>query len=66
MNQEINIHKTSINSCQLSMSNIVRFIMIDIDRIIVMALEDRTTFEAIHIQFRLSESEVIHLIRRKI
>jgi uncharacterized protein (TIGR03643 family) len=40
--------------------------MIDIDRIIVMALEDRTTFEAIHIQFRLSESEVIHLIRRKI
>jgi uncharacterized protein (TIGR03643 family) len=38
---------------------------IDIDRVIVMSLEDRTPFEAIHIQFRLSESEVIHLMRRK-
>jgi uncharacterized protein (TIGR03643 family) len=38
---------------------------IDIDRVIEMTLEDRTPFEAIHIQFRLSESEVIHLMRRK-
>ena len=49
------------------MSNNARFIMtdIDIDRVIVMSLEDRTPFEAIHIHFRLSESEVIHLMRRK-
>lgn len=36
---------------------------IDIDRIIEMAWEDRTPFEAIHIQFGLSESDVIKLMR---
>ena len=35
----------------------------DIDRIIEMAWEDRTTFEAIEIQFGLSEKEVIELMR---
>lgn len=34
-----------------------------IDRIIEMAWEDRTPFEAIKYQFFLSESEVIHLMR---
>lgn len=37
----------------------------DIDRIIEMAWEDRTPFEAIEIQFGLSESEVIQLMRRE-
>jgi uncharacterized protein (TIGR03643 family) len=35
----------------------------DIDRIIEMAWEDRTPFEAIKIQFGFSESEVISLMR---
>ncbi len=35
----------------------------DLDRIIEMAWEDRTTFEAIHYQFGLSEQEVIALMR---
>lgn len=34
-----------------------------IDRIIEMAWEDRTTFEAIKFQFGLSEKEVIELMR---
>ena len=35
----------------------------DIDRIIEMAWEDRTTFDAIEFQFGLSESQVIKLMR---
>jgi uncharacterized protein (TIGR03643 family) len=36
-----------------------------IDRIIEMAWEDRTPFEAIEIQFGLSEKDVIKLMRRE-
>ena len=36
---------------------------IEIDRIIEMAWEDRTPFDAIHFQFNLNEKEVIHLMR---
>lgn len=36
---------------------------IEIDRIIEMAWEDRTTFNAIHLQFGLKEQEVINLMR---
>lgn len=36
---------------------------IDIDRIIEMAWEDRTTFEAIEIQFGLKQQDVIELMR---
>jgi len=39
--------------------------LIDIDRIIEMAWEDRTTFDAIKIQFGLNHSEVISLMRRE-
>ncbi|MFC5080318.1 hypothetical protein VTH8203_03633 [Vibrio thalassae] len=35
-------------------------------RIIEMAWEDRTPFEAIEFQFGLSESEVIQLMRRRL
>lgn len=35
----------------------------DIDRIIEMAWEDRTTFDAIQFQFGLGEQEVIQLMR---
>lgn len=38
----------------------------DIDRIIEMAWEDRTTFEAIEMQFGLPESEVIALMRKEL
>lgn len=38
---------------------------ISIDRIIEMAWEDRTTFEAIEFQFGLKEQEVIDLMRRE-
>ena len=38
----------------------------DIDRIIEMAWEDRTTFDAIYQNFRLSESEVIQLMRKSL
>lgn len=36
----------------------------ELDRIIEMAWEDRTTFEAIHYQFGVSEQEVIELMRQ--
>lgn len=39
---------------------------IDIDRVIEMAWEDRTPFEAIQIQFHLSESDVIRLMRKEL
>jgi len=39
---------------------------IDINRIIEMAWEDRTPFEAIHVQFGLPEAEVIRLMRSEL
>ncbi len=38
---------------------------IDVDRIIEMAWEDRTPFEAIEIQFGLREADVIELMRQE-
>ena len=38
----------------------------DIDRVIEMAWEDSTTFEAIEFQFGLSEAEVIALMRSQL
>ncbi len=38
----------------------------EIDRVIEMAWEDRTPFEAIEWQFGLSEREVIHLMRENL
>ena len=38
----------------------------DIDRIIEMAWEERTPFDAITFQFRLKEQEVINLMRREL
>ncbi|OIP82190.1 MAG: TIGR03643 family protein [Porphyromonadaceae bacterium CG2_30_38_12] len=38
----------------------------EIDRIIEMAWEDRTPFEAIKIQFGLTETEVIALMRKQL
>jgi len=37
----------------------------NVDRIIEMAWEDRTTFEAIQFQFGLKEQEVISLMRKQ-
>ncbi|WP_370408030.1 TIGR03643 family protein [Tenacibaculum dicentrarchi] len=38
----------------------------DIDRIIEMAWEDRTTFDAIQFQFGLKEQQVIELMRKEL
>ena len=38
----------------------------DIDRIIEMAWEDRTPFEAIKMQFNFTEADVIALMRREL
>jgi uncharacterized protein (TIGR03643 family) len=38
----------------------------DIDRIIEMAWEDRTSFESIKIQFGFSEADVIKLMRKEL
>lgn len=43
----------------------MKFNILDIDRIIEMAWEDRTTFEAIKLQFGLNEQDVINLMRRE-
>ncbi len=42
-----------------------RFTAVEIDRIIEMAWEDRTTFDAIFIQFGLKEQGVIALMREE-
>ena len=39
---------------------------IDLDRIIEMAWEDRTPFEALEIQFGVTEAEVIKIMRREL
>lgn len=39
--------------------------LIDIDRIVEMGWEDRTTFDAITLQFGVSEQEVIKIMRRE-
>ena len=41
------------------------FSEIEIDRIIEMAWEDRTTFDAIKMQFGISEQETIEIMRRE-
>ena len=38
----------------------------DVDRIIQMAWEDRTTFEAIELQFGMKQADVIKLMRREL
>lgn len=38
----------------------------EVDRVIEMAWEDRTSFEAIHFQFGLTESDVIRLMRTEL
>jgi uncharacterized protein (TIGR03643 family) len=42
-----------------------KFTVIETDRIIEMAWEDRTSFEAIEVQFGLKEKEVIELMRKE-
>lgn len=45
---------------------IKKFNLIQTDRIIEMAWEDRTPFEAIEFQFEITESEVIEIMRREL
>lgn len=55
-----NIYENGMNEKQ----NIISLSVEDIDRIIEMAWEDRTPFEAIFTQFGLREKEVILLMRK--
>jgi len=50
---------------QINMSEEKKFTEIELDRIIEMAWEDRTPFEAIEFQFGTSEQEVIEIMRRE-
>ncbi len=43
-----------------------KFNVIDTDRIVEMAREDRTTFEAIDMQFGLKQQDVIKLMRKEL
>jgi len=43
----------------------IKLDLVQIDRVIEMAWEDRTPFEAISFQFGLNEKEVITLMRRE-
>ena len=38
----------------------------DLDRIIEMAWEDRTPFEAISYQFNIAEKDIIHIMRKEL
>ena len=40
--------------------------LVEIDRIIEMAWEDRTTFEAIELQFGIKQQDVIKLMRKEL
>ena len=42
------------------------FNTIDTDRIIEMAWEDRTSFDAIKLQFGVNEQQVINLMRKEL
>ena len=47
------------------MTTLENLSLIDKDRIIEMAWEDRTTFEAIEMQFGLKQQDVIKLMRKE-
>ena len=42
------------------------FSLIELDRIIEMAWEDRTTYDAIQLQFNLSEADVRSLMKKEL
>lgn len=48
------------------MDNIIEYMGADLSRIIEMAWEDRTPFEAIEREFGLNESAVIRLMRQNL
>ena len=48
------------------MSKSKNFTLVELDRIIEMAWEDRTPFDAIDIQFDLPEKEVIKVMRENL
>ena len=47
------------------MKKIMTLDLVQIDRIIEMAWEDRTPFEALKLQFDMSEQDVIALMRKE-
>ena len=59
-----NLETKQLDRCFMAMQEI-SLTEQDIDRIIEMAWEDRTPFDAILLQFGLKEAEVIALMRRE-
>ena len=59
----LNTYTSSVTE-KLSVSKMHQFSDADKDRIIQMAWEDRTPFEAIEFQFSLKEKEVIEFMRK--
>lgn len=55
-----------LSGCMKTQHSNNRMNQVDIDRIIEMAWEDRTPFEAIRKQFGFSEADVILLMRREL
>ncbi len=51
---------------QKNTTSLLSLTPVEIDRIIEMAWEDRTPFEAITVQFGLTEARVIALMRREL
>jgi uncharacterized protein (TIGR03643 family) len=63
-----NWHEAPANSDQTNTVKkllVSNFTVAEIDRIIEMAWEDRTSFEAIEVQFGLKEKDVIELMRKE-
>jgi uncharacterized protein (TIGR03643 family) len=62
-NKEILIELSSKNLHKISLETPMEFSEVETDRIIQMAWEDRTPFEAIEFQFGLKEKQVIEFMR---
>ena len=56
----------SLRQCAINGKRVIIMNVSEISRIIEMAWEDRTPFEAIHAAYGLSESQVIKLMRQEI
>lgn len=67
-NEILHLQTNLFNSCLLAMTkiNLSSFSEAQIDRIIEMAWEDRTPFDAILAQFGLTEAQVIALMRNEL
>ena len=52
------------DNCNMDKEALKSLTAIDIDRIVEMGWEDRTTFDTIYEQFGISEAQVIKIMRK--